>query len=61
MTELFVALGLILALEGIVLAGWPQIARRVAQEIIETPVERLRIAGVVSGVAGVAIIWLFRG
>lgn len=61
MTELLVALGLVLALEGIVLAGWPQFARRIATEILNTPADRLRIAGVVSGVAGVAIIWLCRG
>lgn len=61
MTDLLVALGLLFAIEGLVLAGWPQLARRIAEEIIQTPPERLRFAGVISAIVGVAIIWLCRG
>ncbi|GHE67657.1 hypothetical protein GCM10019059_29250 [Camelimonas fluminis] len=60
-TDLVVALGLLLAIEGLLMACAPDFTRRMAAEVLETPGERLRMAGVVAAVAGVAIIWLCRG
>lgn len=60
MTEMIVALGLLLAIEGLLLACAPEFARRMAREILETPAERLRVGGVIAAVVGVAIIWLCR-
>ncbi len=61
MTDLVVAFGLLLSIEGLLMACVPDFSRRMAAEILKTPGERLRMAGVVAAVVGVAIIWLSRG
>ncbi|TCO09987.1 hypothetical protein EV666_11620 [Camelimonas lactis] len=60
-TDLVVALGLLLAIEGLLLACAPEFSRRMAAEILAAPGERLRLTGVVAAVVGVAIIWLCLG
>lgn len=61
MTDLFAALGLVLAIEGVLFAGFPGAARRASENIMATPEQTLRVIGVVSAAAGVAIVWLVRG
>jgi uncharacterized protein YjeT (DUF2065 family) len=61
MSEFVVAIGLVLAIEGLVFAAFPQAAKRLAASALETPENSLRIAGVVSAVVGVVLIWLVRG
>jgi len=61
MTDLFAALGLVLAIEGLLFAGFPGAARRASENIVSTPEPTLRIIGVASAVIGVAIVWLVRG
>jgi uncharacterized protein YjeT (DUF2065 family) len=61
MSEFVVAIGLVLAIEGLVFAAFPQAAKRLAANVLETPEGALRIAGVVSAVFGVVLIWLVRG
>ena len=61
MSEFIVAIGLVLALEGLLFAAFPGLAKRLAAHAVESPEHALRIAGVVSAVLGVALIWLMRG
>jgi uncharacterized protein len=61
MTEFVVALGLVLVIEGLVFAAFPGIAKRLAASALESPETSLRIAGLVSAVIGVVLIWLMRG
>lgn len=61
MSDFVVAIGLVLAIEGLVFAAFPGLAKRLAANALETPDGALRIAGVVSAVLGVAVVWLVRG
>jgi uncharacterized protein YjeT (DUF2065 family) len=61
MTDFIVAIGLVLAIEGLIFAAFPGAAKRLAANALETPDASLRVAGVVSAVLGVLIVWLMRG
>ncbi|GLK70438.1 DUF2065 domain-containing protein [Ancylobacter dichloromethanicus] len=61
MYDLIVALGLVLVIEGLVLAAAPGAVRRSAEAIGHLPDSPLRVAGIVGAVIGVAIVWLIRG
>ena len=61
MSDFMVALGLFFALEGIVLAAFPNGAKRMMTTVLDTPDGPLRIAGTVSAVVGLFIVWLVRG
>jgi uncharacterized protein YjeT (DUF2065 family) len=61
MTDFLAALGLLLAFEGILFAAFPLFAKRAMAAAMETPETRLRIAGLVSAIVGVLIVWLVRG
>jgi len=56
-----VAIGLVLAIEGLIFAAVPGVAKRLAATALETPEGSLRIAGIVSALLGVLLIWLVRG
>lgn len=60
MADLVAALGLALALEGLVFAAFPEAVRRAMLDAAETPRERMRLVGIVSAVLGVAIVWSVR-
>lgn len=60
MTDLLVALGLVLALEGTLYAVAPRGMLSMMRRMLETSPETLRIAGVVALAAGVGIVWLVR-
>jgi uncharacterized protein YjeT (DUF2065 family) len=61
MTDFIVALGLFFALEGLVLAAFPAGAKNMMKTVLTAPNGQLRIAGIVSAVIGVLIVWLVRG
>jgi uncharacterized protein len=61
MTDLIVAVGLVLAIEGLIFAAFPGVAKRLAANALETPEGALRMAGVISAAIGVVIVWLVRG
>jgi hypothetical protein len=61
MHDFLVAIGLVLAIEGIIFAAAPHFAKRLAATALEAPDAVLRIAGVVSAVLGVIIVWFIRG
>lgn len=61
MTDLIAALGMVLVLEGILYAGFPQAARNFMRRALELPENLLRAAGLAGLALGLAIIWLARG
>jgi uncharacterized protein len=61
MAEFFVALGLVFVIEGLLFAAFPGIAKRLAATALESPETSLRLAGLVSAVLGIVLIWLLRG
>ena len=61
MSDLIVAIGLVLVIEGLLFAAFPATARRIAESALQTPDGPLRVAGVVSALIGVVIVWLIRG
>jgi uncharacterized protein len=61
MSDLFVAIGLIFAIEGIIFAAFPLGTKRAMAAALDTPDGRLRIIGLVSALVGVLIVWLVRG
>ena len=60
MVDLVAALGLALAVEGLLFAAFPDTVRRAMLEAAEAPSERMRMVGVASAVAGVLLVWLAR-
>jgi uncharacterized protein YjeT (DUF2065 family) len=60
MLDLVAALGLALAIEGIVFAAFPDGMRRAMYEAAQTPTDRMRIVGLVSALVGIAIVWAAR-
>ncbi|PKQ04637.1 MAG: DUF2065 domain-containing protein [Alphaproteobacteria bacterium HGW-Alphaproteobacteria-12] len=61
MIELLSALGLAIALEGALYAGFPRAMRRALASVSDQPDQALRIGGLVALALGVAIVWLVRG
>ncbi|MGA2893649.1 MAG: DUF2065 domain-containing protein [Xanthobacteraceae bacterium] len=61
MTDFLVAIGLFFAIEGILLAAFPGGAKRTMAIVLEMADGPLRIAGIVSALVGVVIVWLVRG
>ena len=58
--DFLVALGLVLVIEGVLYGGLPNLARRLAAEVLSTPEQALRTGGLVAAAIGVGIIWLVR-
>ena len=61
MGDFLVALGLVFAIEGILFAAFPAVAKRSMAHVLETPDGALRLIGVASAVIGVVLVWLVRG
>ncbi|WP_128560251.1 DUF2065 domain-containing protein [Methylobacterium crusticola] len=60
MKDLAAALGLALAIEGLLCAAFPQAMRRAMLEAAQTPMERMRLVGIASAVAGVVVVGAVR-
>ena len=60
MLDLIAALGLALAVEGILFAAFPDGVRKAMYEAAHTPSDRVRFVGVLSAVAGFVIVWAAR-
>jgi uncharacterized protein YjeT (DUF2065 family) len=61
MSDFLVAIGLVLAMEGILFAAFPGAVKQAMAHVMETADSALRLIGIVSAVAGVLVIWLVRG
>ena len=60
MIDLLAALGLALAVEGLLFAAFPERVRKAMFEAAHTPADRMRIVGIVSAVLGVLIVFAAR-
>jgi uncharacterized protein YjeT (DUF2065 family) len=58
--DLVAALGLALAIEGILLASFPDAMKRAMMDAAGTPRDRMRLVGIVSAVIGVLVVWAAR-
>ncbi|MBT6095538.1 MAG: DUF2065 domain-containing protein [Rhodospirillaceae bacterium] len=61
MTELFTALALAVAIEGIAYALFPDAMKRMMVSVLEQPSTNLRAAGLLAASAAVVVIWMIRG
>jgi uncharacterized protein YjeT (DUF2065 family) len=61
MTEFLVAIGLVFVIEGLLFAAFPAAAKRLAATAIDSPETSLRVAGIISAVIGLVVIWVVRG
>lgn len=61
MSDLIVALGLVLVIEGVIYGGLPQLAKRLAAEVLTIPDSTLRVAGIGGALLGLVIVWAVRG
>lgn len=60
-TELLTALGLAIALEGLLYAAFPGPVRRALMSLGEVSDEKLRFGGLAALALGVFVVWLVRG
>jgi uncharacterized protein YjeT (DUF2065 family) len=56
MTDLVVGFGLLLAIEGIAYALFPDLMRRMIVRVLSEPSDRVRLFGLVSAAIGVSIV-----
>lgn len=61
MTDLVAALGLVLAIEGLIFMAFPGAARKAAEQVQATSDNTLRTIGVFAAVIGVGVVWVVRG
>ena len=61
MADFLIAIGLVLVIEGLILAAGPAHAKRVITAILETPDGTLRAMGLGTAVVGLFLVWLVRG
>ena len=60
MTDLWAAVALVAVLEGLVLFAFPGVWRRTAEQLLSTPVGRLRVIGGVVMAAGLVALYFVR-
>jgi len=61
MTDLIVALGLAMVIEGVVYAAFPEGMKKMLVQVMEQPAGMLRTFGLVLAVVGLGIVWVARG
>ncbi|UVC18650.1 DUF2065 domain-containing protein [Mesorhizobium onobrychidis] len=61
MQDFLAAIGLVLAVEGLVYGGFPGLAKKLAGEVLSMPENALRVAGLIAIAVGVGLVWLVRG
>lgn len=61
MIDLLSALGVFIAIEGALYAGFPAFVKRMAMEVIHMDESDLRRGGVIALCLGVGLVWLVRG
>lgn len=58
MTYLLLAIGLVLAVEGVLYALFPRALKVMIEQMANLPEDRLRFGGILALGAGVLVIWL---
>jgi uncharacterized protein YjeT (DUF2065 family) len=61
MSDLLVAIGLVMVIEGLLWAVAPQVGLRLLAAAQQMPDQALRAAGAAAVAAGVVLVWLVRG
>ncbi|MFM9861403.1 DUF2065 domain-containing protein [Pseudoxanthobacter sp. M-2] len=61
MSDLLVAIGLVLAIEGTLYALAPQSLKAMMRAVLDLPDAQLRVAGVGALAVGVLVVWFVRG
>ena len=61
MSDLIVAFGLVLVIEGLLWALSPTLGRHLLAAAAATPEDSLRKAGWVAGAGGALLVWMVRG
>lgn len=61
MLDFVAALGLVFAIEGILFAAMPNLAKDALRNASETPADIMRLIGLASAVLGVILVWVARG
>jgi hypothetical protein len=59
-SELIVALGLVLVIEGLIWAAFPRLGLRMLIAASEMPEQALRLSGALALALGVLVVWLAR-
>lgn len=60
MRDLVAALGVALAIEGLLFASFPDAMKRMLLDASASPRERMRLVGIASAVFGVGVVWIVR-
>jgi hypothetical protein len=61
MKDLATALGLVLVIEGVLYALFPEGMRQIAARALKVPPHLLRATGLTAACIGVVLVWLVRG
>lgn len=61
MTDLLLAIGLVLAIEGTLYAVAPQSLKAMMRTMLDLPDAHLRVAGIGALAVGVLVVWFVRG
>ena len=61
MSDLIVAFGLVLVIEGLLWSLWPGLGLKLLEATAEASESSLRVAGALAIAAGVLVVWLIRG
>ncbi|MBM3485233.1 MAG: DUF2065 domain-containing protein [Alphaproteobacteria bacterium] len=61
MVEIGTALALVLVIEGVLYALFPDAMRRMMEAVLVQPAATLRMAGVFAVALGVGMVWVLRG
>ena len=59
-SDLLVALGLVLVIEGLIYAIAPETMKRMVAQVLTLPASSLRIGGLAAAGIGVAVVWAVR-
>ena len=59
--DLFTAIGLAIALEGMAYALFPAAMKKMMAHVLAQPLNNLRWAGLLAILIGVGVVWLIRG
>jgi hypothetical protein len=61
LADFLTALGLVLALEGLLYAAFPEAMKRMVAAVLQMPPGTIRAVGLVAAAIGVIVVWLVRG
>ena len=60
MQDFLTAIALILVIEGIAYALFPEVVKRLAARTTQTPGQALRLGGLIAAFLGVVLVWALR-